>query len=107
MLNVGKVVVSRTAGYQRAMHRNEALLHSDGVTNAERRLMRQTYCRSSRSKRKLLRFHKRMSRAVVLLPLTGVGRVGRRTSCSLENMGSDPVGLRHSCYCQEKTGQVR
>lgn len=37
VLNVGKVVVSRNPGYQRAMHRSEALLHSDEVTNTERR----------------------------------------------------------------------
>lgn len=63
-------------------------------------MMRQTYCRSSRSKKKALRFQER------LLPLTRVGRVGR-TSCSLEDMGPDPVDLRSSCYCQEKAGQVR
>lgn len=45
-------------------------------------MMRQTYCRSSRSKKKALRFQER------LLPLTRVGRVGRRTSCSLEDMGA-------------------
>lgn len=37
VLNVGKVVVRRNPGNQRAMHRSEALLHSDGVTNTERR----------------------------------------------------------------------